>query len=62
MDLRDVNGYGVVCTTASDFDPETIMYTRFITNRMADETVDEAIIEPGEWQPGAMRYFIYLIK
>jgi hypothetical protein len=62
MDLRDVVSYGVVSTTASHFEHRTISYTRFITNRMTDGTVDEVEIEPGEWQPGAMRYFIYLIK
>jgi len=53
--------YGIVSTTGPDFKVATMMECEYLTNKLAEEGVVTLSIPPGTWQPGAMRYKIYLI-
>jgi len=53
--------YGIISTSGSDFDSLDLMDCEYLTNKLAEEGVISFSIQPGTWQPGAMRYKIYLI-
>ena len=58
---RNFTDYGIVSGTG-EFNPSLLGYALLIANKIAEETVTTVHIGPGEWQPGAMQYLIYLMK
>jgi hypothetical protein len=53
--------YGIISTSGPDFDSFDMMDCEYLTDRLAQEGVVTFSISPGTWQPGAIRYKIYLI-
>jgi len=53
--------YGIISTSQPDFDSLDMMDCEYLTDRLAEEGVVTFSIPPGTWQPGAIRYKIYLI-
>ena len=53
--------YGIISTSAPDFDSLDLMDCEYLTDKLAEEGVVTFSIPPGTWQPGAIRYKIYLI-
>jgi hypothetical protein len=60
--LRTFKYYGVVCTSASEFSTHVVVHCNYIADMLKCTEYRTIQIEPGTWQPGAMRYLIYLIK
>ena len=54
------NYYGVVA--GSEFSAYIRQESQIIADKLAEDTVIVVPISPGQWQPGAMHYLIYLIK
>ena len=52
--------YGVV--SGSNISAYTRQESQIIADKLAEDTVIVVPISPGQWQPGAMHYLIYLIK
>ena len=53
--------YGIISTSGPDFDSLDLMDCEYLTDKLAEEGVVTFSIPPGTWQPGAIRYKIYLI-
>jgi hypothetical protein len=53
--------YGILSTSGPDFDSLDLVDCEYLTDKLAAEGVVTFSISPGTWQPGAMRYKIYLI-
>jgi hypothetical protein len=53
--------YGIISTSGPEFDSFDIMDCEYLTDKLAEEGVVTFSIPSGTWQPGAMRYKIYLI-
>ena len=62
LHLRAFKYYGVVCTTGSTFADDVVEHCNYIADMLKCVEYRVLQIEPGTWQPGAMRYLIYLIK
>lgn len=62
LNLRTFKYYGVVCTTGSTFSDDVIGHCNYIADMLKCSEYRVLPIDPGTWQPGAMRYLIYLIK
>lgn len=60
--LRTFKYYGVVSTTDSEFATYVTAHCNYIADMLKSVEYRVIQIEPGTWQPGAMRYLIYLIK
>ena len=54
--------YGVVSTSNKNVSIYVRQETQIIADKLAEDNVIVVHISPGQWQPGAMRYLIYLIK
>ena len=59
--FRGVTNYGIIATTGK-FKDSVLVHALLTANALTKERLEFVPIEPGEWQPGAMRYIIYLIK
>lgn len=53
--------YGIISTSGPDFNASVTMDCEYLTNKLAEEGIATLSIPPGTWQPGAMRYKVYLI-
>ena len=53
--------YGIISTSGPNIDSSVTMDCEYLTNRLAQEGIVTFSIPPGTWQPGAIRYKIYLI-
>jgi len=60
--LRTFKYYGVVCTSASEFSTHVVIHCNYIADMLKCDMYTTIQIEPGTWQPGSIRYLIYLIK
>ena len=54
--------YGIVTTSGEKFSAYTLQECQMIADKLAEDTVIVVPVSPGQWQPGAMRYLIYLIR
>ncbi len=54
--------YGVATTSSDRFSTYMREECQILADKLAEDTVTVVSISPGQWQPGAMRYLIYLIK